>query len=103
MSLIASITSTNLREIVFPTRYGSQKQGDPAFVGYYGTIDDSLCRLVERLRRSGYKHRLDMVFHTWEVPDYEGKYYKEFLPKFREHGRVKFVHGAKKKIVYCSD
>lgn len=102
LSLIASVTSTNLRKIVFPTRYGFKK-GGPAFTMYYKTIDDSLCRLVERLQGSGYKHRLEMVFHTWEVLDNEGISFKEFLPKFKERGQVKLVDGLMNKVVYCSD
>jgi len=53
-------------------------------------IDDCLCQLVERLRGSGYKHRLDVVFLTREVPDDE-KVFKELLPRFREQGPVGLV------------
>ena len=103
LSLIASITSTNLQKITFPGRYGFVNKDNSVSVRYYETIDDTLCRLVERLRRSGYKHRLDMAFSTWDVLDGGETSFKELLPRFREQGRVKVVCEPGWRVAYCSD
>ena len=104
VSLIATITSTNLQKISFPARYGFEMESeDPLFASYYKTIDDSLCQLVERLRKSGYKHRLDMVFRIGRIPGGEETDFKTFLPRFREQGRVKVVLELGERVVYCSN
>ena len=103
VSLIASITSTNLQKIVFSARYGFESEGNPVFERYYQAIDDCLCQLVGRLRESGYKHRLEMAFCIWDVPHGEGTGFEGFLPKFREQGRVKFLWTLSDTVVYCSD
>lgn len=102
VSLIASITSTKLQRIIFPVRYGFESKNDPIFMRYYDTIDNGLCRLVERLRESGYKNRLDMAFRVWEVPDDERMGLEELLPKFRERGRVVLLWKRSEKVVYRS-
>ena len=102
VSLFSSITSTNLQRIVLPTRYGFERMGDPVFAPYYRSIDDCLCQLVGRLRRSGYKRRLEVVFRIKDVPDDE-QVFEEFLPRFREQGRVKIMQELGGRIVYSSD
>jgi len=106
MSLLASITSTNLRKITIPARYHQfQWMSDPTFLRYYETIDDNLYQLIRRLRGSGYKHRLEVAFRVgrkknadhWEMD------FKEFLPKFREQGRVMVVERPGERVIYCSD
>jgi len=42
------------------------------------------------------------VFRIREVPDDE-EVFKELLPKFREHGRVKFTWWQGEKVIYCPD
>ena len=64
-------------------------------------LDDCLYRLVQRLRQSGYETRLELVFSTAEVPDDEAL--EEFLPKFREQGRVKLISEEDGRVVYSSD
>ena len=76
--------------------------GDSTFARYYQTIDDCLCQLVGRLQRSGYTHKLEIVFRIWEVPDDEDVF-KELLPKFREQGRVKFTSWPDERVIHCSD
>ena len=100
---IASITSTNIRKIVFSARHGFESEGDQVFKRYYQTIDDCLCQLVGRLRESGYEHRLEMVYRIWDVPLGEGPGFKGFLPRFREQGRVKLLWMLSDTVVYCSD
>ena len=66
--------------------------------------DNSLCRLVERLQVFGYKHRLNVVLCIWEEDIEEiSANFEEFLPKFRERGRVKVVARVSKRVVYCSN
>ena len=102
LSLLSSITSTNLQKIVFPARYRFNRIDHPAIARYYQTIDDCLCQLVGRLQRSGYKHKLEMVFYVWEVPDDE-EVFKELLPRFREQGLVKFAWWQDERVIYSSD
>lgn len=103
LTLIESITSTNLQKIVLPARHGITIKGDLASARYYEEVDDSLCILVERLRELGYKNRLDVVFCIEEVPDDDEMGFREFLPRFRERGRVILLWGKSEKVVYCSD
>ena len=66
-------------------------------------IDDRLCQLVERLRRSGYQHRLEVEYQTCESPqdDVEPDFSRSLL-KFREQGLVKIVE-TDGRVIYCSD
>ncbi|KAF9642982.1 hypothetical protein BDM02DRAFT_3123974, partial [Thelephora ganbajun] len=103
LSLITSITSTNLQKISLPARYQLDCKDDPHRVGYYEAIDGCLCQLVERLRGSGYKHRLDVELWIRESElDDEKVDFKKLLPKFREQGRVKIVERLSDRVVYCS-
>ena len=102
MSLFTSITSTNLQKIVLPLRFGFRTKEFSGFARYRQSLDDCLCRLVEQLRRSGYKQRPELVLLTRDVPDDE-KGFEEFLPKFREQGRVKFIRELDGRVVYSSD
>ena len=88
---------------MFPVRNGFGRKDDPVFARYYEKFDDNLCRLVERLQGSGYQNRLDVAFRTWEVPDDGETGFKEFLPKFRERGRVMFLQEWSDEVVYHSD
>lgn len=103
VSLIASITSIDLQKIVFVVPYGCEGGGEPGFEKHYDTIDDCLCQLVGRLQKSGYKHRLEMVFRIWTIPHGWETGYKGFFQKFREQGCVKFVWRTSDTVVYCSD
>ena len=93
MTLFSSIASTNLRKIVLPLRYEFGMPLVSRFERYPKALDDCLYQLVQRLRRSGYKHGLELAFQTIEVPDDE--VFEEFLPKFREQGRVKLISVVK--------
>jgi len=76
---------------------------NPNFVRYYEVIDDRLCQLVERLRRSGYQHRLEVEYQTYESPQDDVKPdFSRFLLKFREQGLVKIVE-TDGMVIYCSD
>jgi len=101
--LIASITSTNIRKLVFLTSSIELVISNPNLVRYYEVIDDRLCQLVERLRRSGYQHRLEVEYQTCESPqdDVEPDFSRSLL-KFREQGLVKIVE-TDGRVIYCSD
>lgn len=107
MSLLTSITSTNLRKIVIPTRLLHPWFGvdDPSSTSYYAIVDNSLCQLVERLQGFGYKHRLVVVFNLWQgdIYGHEEMDFEELFPRFRERGRVKVVDGPNDRAVYCSN
>ena len=102
VSLLSSITSTDLQKIVLPARYRFKNRDEPDFTRYHQTVDDCLCQLVERLQGSGYRHKLEVVFHVREVLDDE-EIFKELLPKFKEQGRVKFTWWQDERVIYCSD
>lgn len=50
-----------------------------------------ICGLVDRLRRSGYKNTMEVELRAETVTIDSKAYYKEFLPKFQEKGRVRIV------------
>lgn len=103
LSLIASITSTNLRKIVLVARYGFGARGSSIFKGYHERLDSCLCRVVDQLRGFGYNHRLDVVLLIEDVPRGEDTGFGEFLPRFREQGRVKVVLEPGERVVCCSE
>ena len=55
------------------------------------SFDDMICGLVDRLRMSGYKHTLEVVFRAQLVDLDEEVDHDKFLPRFKEKGRVKIV------------
>jgi len=88
MILVLSIASTNLRKIVFaphwPTMELKDLMDDPRWVPF----DDTICRLVDRLRVSGYVNTLEVEFRLlFSIPAGDACH-KRFLPRFKEKGRV---------------
>ena len=57
----------------------------------WGPFDDTLCELVERLQRSGYKYTLEVVFRAQFVDLEEEVDHDKILPKFKKKGRVRVV------------
>ncbi|KAF9648099.1 hypothetical protein BDM02DRAFT_2349858 [Thelephora ganbajun] len=84
--LISSITSTNLRKLVFPQFW-------PDFLKNtcWVPFDDMICRLVDRLQASGYKHILELEFRACFEVLGEEVHVEDFLPKFQEKGLVRIV------------
>ena len=89
-TLISSITSTNFQKLIFDSKYfiGDSQSSDPC----WRRLDDTLCELVDRLRKSGYKHTLEVEFQAEIVElDEDECLEDEFLSKFRERGRVNVI------------
>jgi len=88
MTLIESITSTNLRKLIFapycPVAMLEDLMDDPCWIPF----DDTMCRLVDRLRVSGYTNTLEVEFRLLFSAPAEAACHKRFLPKFKEKGRV---------------
>ena len=99
--LINSITSTNMRKIVFalhPTEGGWNPR-------LWGSLDTALSGLVDRLHASGYEHTLELEFQlvsAFAKMDPEA-YLDAFFPCFREKGRVTVLEKTSRRIIYCSD
>ena len=98
VSLISTITSTNLRKIVFDLLRNPKDQ-------LWLSLDTKLSILVDRLRKSGYEHILELEFRVClefaqEIsnvgPD-------RFFRKFREKGRVNVLERASGRTLYFSD
>ena len=102
-SLITSITSTNLQKIVFSAQALPKWLADSDVARSRNVIDDSLCQLVDRLRRSGYERTLEVEFQTWELAEWEARSDFELLPKFREKGRVGITRTSVWRAAHSSD
>lgn len=83
ISLITSITSTNLQKLVLMTFQLSQLLLEP----YWTDFDDKMCGFVDKLRTLGHTHTLELEFLMTRV-DVDKKLHPKFLPKFREKGTV---------------
>jgi hypothetical protein len=86
--LISSIASTNFQKFVFkpvPIQSLETLWGRPQ--GRF--FEDTLCGLADRLRGLGSKHTLEAEF--WVDSVRSSEHHKEFLPKFKEKGRVRIV------------
>lgn len=57
-----------------------------------------ICGLVDRLKRSGYKHTLEVEFRANVVHMSNEARHKKFLPKFKEQGRVRIVEISSGKV-----
>ena len=89
---ISSITSTNLRKIVLnflPTAPWQNITWDPLVGVQWSHFDDMLCALTDRLRLSGHQHILEVEFRMEPMDLETGVDSPEFLPRFREKGRVR--------------
>ena len=100
VSLISTITTTNIRKIVFDLLLPGHLEDR-----FWSSLDTELSILVDRLRESGYEHVLELEFRdrpgfaqeaSNAGPDW-------FFPKFREKGRVNVMERASGRTLYCSD
>jgi hypothetical protein len=98
--LVSTITSTNIQKIVFDP-FRTRDFGDQ----FWSSLDTELNGLVDRLRASGYQHVLEMEFprDLGFAKKNLGAGLDEFLPKFREKGRVIISQPGSGRILYCSD
>lgn len=91
---ISSITSINLRKIILdyvPSDPMEKITWDPLLCVRWPHFDDELCELADRLRLSGHRHILEVVFRMERFGFGSEVEKREFLPKFREKGRVRVV------------
>lgn len=89
--LISSINSTNFRTLIFTSPITCLKWDSLWDNPCWPPFDDMVCGLVDRLRMSGCRHTLELEFRA-EFVELDGKvYHKEFLPRFKEKGRVRIV------------
>jgi len=95
--VISSITSINLRTVVFPL----DADHDVSYilagsdVRYY--VDNAMRRLVDKLSTLGYKHTLELEFRCESVGLHLD--FKDFLPKFRERGRVRISNTSSGEVL----
>ncbi|KAF9647254.1 hypothetical protein BDM02DRAFT_3117393 [Thelephora ganbajun] len=92
-AFISSITSTNLRKLVF-SRPQPNFMEDPCWTPF----DDTICGLVDRLQASGYKYTLELELQADSVELGEEAHHKDFLPKFKEKGLVRIIDFASGRV-----
>ena len=91
-TLLPSITSIELRKIIFLVKYGLTSSRFAQGMGEWGLVDEQLCALVDRLRGAGYRHTLEVELRLAKVWGELGTYqFTKFLPAFREKGIVSII------------
>ena len=104
--LVCSITSPNIRKVTF---VGESSAGFLSRGGDWGVLDETLCRLADRL---GSKRVLDVDFRLVDTRVMvKGKRAPEPeivdpLARFREKGRVRVIRvclDGSENVVYTSD
>jgi len=101
--LLSSITSTELRKVIFPVRYMYNSRIFAARVRRWASIDKQLCELVARLGRMGYRHTLEVEVQFTEIDYDPGKYeFTQFLPEFREKGVVTIIDVVHDLVLHSS-
>ena len=96
--LISSITSTNLRKLVITWWISHIEWDFLLFNLRWISFDDVICGLVDRLEKSGYRHTLELGFRAEFVDLDEEVDHQEFMPKFKEKGRVRIVEVSSRKF-----
>ena len=87
--IFSSITSVELRKIIFPVRYIKDWTIFIRDTEARAYVDEKLCELVDRLRGAGYRHTLEVELRLRDIGDDPGRYdFSMFLPEFREKGVV---------------
>jgi hypothetical protein len=101
ISLISTITSTNIRRILFATCIPHYPGHD-----FWSSLDTQLSSLVDRLRGSGFQHVLDVEFRR-DLGPADAMVAEAspltLLPKFSEKGRVTISQSGSRRILYRSD
>ena len=104
-AVISSLTSINLRTIAFlvdpeGNYFKSYFLAQP---DYWENLENTVCRLVDKLRTLGYKHTLELEFHLEEGEAIDRELdYTGLLVKFREMGRVR-IFGTSSRGVAGED
>lgn len=96
LSLILSVTSTNIRKIELEYWPLSSCPS---------LIDTALSHLVDRLRASGYEHTLELEFRfgPGSAEIHFDADLKESFPHFRERGLVTVIDAMGGKMLHSSD
>ena len=90
--VLPSITSTELRKVIFPVYYDQNRGIFAQRTGGWALIDKQLCELVDRLRAKGYRHNLEAELQVRRMGGDPGEYdFVKVLPEFREKGVVTIV------------
>jgi hypothetical protein len=90
--LLSTITSTELRKIIFSTRYMDDWRTSPPRMEGWDLIDEQLCGLVDRLCATGYRYTLEVEMESMKAegsPEYDN--FTKVFPKFREKGIVTVI------------
>jgi hypothetical protein len=88
-ALISSITSAEFRKVVFVSSL-SLFWGFQLTNPHWVPFDDIICGLADRLRASGSRHTLEVELRLASV-GFPEEDLKQFLPKFKEKGRIRIV------------
>ena len=92
---ISSITSTELRKIIFRVSYMTNYTAFARSMKDWPPVDELLCQLVDQLHATRPNHTLEVELRlTGIYGDTEGYNFNVFLPKFREKGVVTIVDVA---------
>ena len=94
-AFLSSVTSIELRKVVFAVwhthAWGTLEVG----MEMWTSIDEQLCRLVDRLRATGYLHTLGVELRPKKPGNDPGEYDPTiFLPKCREKGTVTVLRAS---------
>jgi len=93
--LLSSITSTELRKIIFLARPTHYLRLFVQRMEEWTLIDSQLCELVTRLGMAGHRHTLEVELRLVKIWGYAREYeFTKFLPRFREKGVVTITHAA---------
>lgn len=101
--VFSSITSTEIRKIIFPLRYLSLWSTPAERTEARTLIDGQLCGLVDRLRAMGYRHTLEAELRLTANGDDPGKDgFTSFLPRFKEKGIVTITDAVNGNLLHSS-
>lgn len=96
-TLFSSITSIELRKIVFRVERMFDWKVFPHGLWWWTVVGGRLCALVDRLLAAGYRHSLEVELRLMKVVHYPGEYdFRNLMSRFREKGVVTIidtVHG----------
>ena len=91
-ALISSITSPELQKIIFRVGHTLNPIAPPVGLDGWTSMDEHLCGFVDRLRRAGHRHTLNVELRFWESTGDPGHLgFTTVLPKFKEKGVVTII------------
>lgn len=91
-SILASITSTELRKLVFSAGRKNASNIFSRGAEVWASTDERLCKLVARLGRMGYSHTLEVEFRLSGGGETHSEHdLTKFLPRFKHKGVVTII------------